>query len=445
MFSALTLGLQMGLTTAMPLPAAIVALDTLPQHELDRYTGQIEKDGGWWVEMGDRLLIAAPATELPDLLAGQRVLDSLGWIRPDDLALQAKGCSLHPSAPLPEIARAGRYSLVRTPATLLPYQLPEVSEWRPLVPNQSIAQDWRARGLIDHGKGGINPDIQLRVDEVDRDRWFQVLSHLATYDRSSRHADIANARDWLTTKFAALGLQTTTQPFAMSGTVAVTQENVIGTLPGLTLPNEWIIVGAHYDSIQSNAASAVAAPGAEDNASGCAAVVEMAEVFTRHRPSRTMIFICFSGEELGLIGSAAYAQSLQTAGTLGNVKLALIMDMIGYSSNSSLDVLLETSGPLSSVFAPFQSATPNYAPELVVHTSTNPFGSDHMPFINRNVPSLLVIEKDYDAYPGYHKTSDLPQNITNALDMGGGVLKVNAAVLAEAAGFEATMFQDSFE
>jgi hypothetical protein len=446
MLPALTLGLQMGLTTASPMPASVVALDQQPAYRVEAYTREVEARGGWWLELDDRLLVAAPATALPALVEGQRVLDELGWIRPDDLALQARGCPIHPSAPLPVIARAGRYSLVRAPATLLPYRLPEVSEWRPVVPNQAIARDLRARGLVTQAKRAADPEIQRRVDAVDRDRWFSVLSHLASYDRSSRRADIANARDWLLAKFQSLGLQTSTHAFSLSGSVAVPQVNVIGTLPGARLPNEWVLVGAHYDSIQTNASSTTAAPGAEDNASGCAAVVEMAEVFTRFPPDRTMIFICFSGEEQGLVGSSAYAQSLQSAGTLGNLKLALIMDMIGYSANSQLDVLFETSAALSGVFQPFQGAVADYASELVPHTSTNPFGSDHMPFINRNVPSLLVIEYDYDDYPGYHRTNDVPATISNALPMGGGVLKMNAAVLADAAGFSsANLFTDGFD
>jgi hypothetical protein len=445
MLSALTLGLQMGLTTASPMPAAIVALDQQPQFEVDRYTRQIEADGGWWVELDDRMLVVAPPTRMPDLLQSHRVLDELGWIRPDDLALQARGCAIHPSAPLPEIARAGRYALVRTPATLLPYKLPEVSEWRPLVPNQSIAQNWQDRGLLDRAKRAANPDIQQRVDLVDRDRWFGVLSHLATFDRHSRRAGIASARDYLLAKFNELGLQTSTFPFSM-GTVAVPQVNVIGTLTGTTLPNEWIIVGAHYDSIQMNGASNAAAPGAEDNASGCAAVVEMAEVFTRFPPNRTMIFTCFSGEEQNLLGSKAWVDALNTQGHLPKIKLALIMDMIGYSANTQLDVLLETSSSLATVFPQFQGAIADYASELVPHTSTNPFGSDHMPFINRSVPSLLVIEYDYASYPDYHETGDIPSNITNALPMGGGVLKMNVAVLSQAAGMTSNnLFRDDFE
>ena len=447
MLSSLALGLQMGLTTALPMPAALVALGDRRQADVVAYSREIEARGGWWLELDDRMLVAAPATVLPELIEGEHVLDELGWIRPDDLALQARGCAIHPSAPLPAIARAGRHTLVRTPATLLPYRLPEVSEWRPVVPNRSIAQDWRARGLIDRAKRAANPEVQQRVDTVDRDRWFGVLSHLATYDRSSRRSGIASARDWLLGQFGNLGLQTSTYAFPMTGSVAVPQVNVIGTLTGTSLPDEWIIVGAHYDSIQTNGASGAAAPGAEDNASGCAAVLEMAEVFTRFPPKRTMVFTCFSGEEQGLIGSTRWVEdALRPNGHLPKIKLALIMDMIGYSQDTQLDVLLETSSALSTVFPQFQNAVADYATELVPHTSTNPFGSDHMPFISRAVPSLLVIEYDYDLYPGYHKTNDVPGTIANALAMGGGVLKMNAAVLTEAAGYDAsTVFGDGFE
>jgi hypothetical protein len=448
MLTSFALGLQMGLATALPMPAMLVALGDRPQAEVVAYSREIEARGGWWLELDDRMLVAAPATALPALVEGERVLDVLGWVRPDDLALQARGCAVHPSAPLPGIARAGRYTLVRAPATLLPYRLPEVSEWRPVVPNRSLSQDWRARGLIDRAKRTANPAVQQRVDSVDRDRWFGVLAQLATYDRSSRRSDIANARDWLLGKFGSLGLQTSTYTFPLSGTVAVPQVNVIGQLVGTTLPDEWIIVGAHYDSIQTNGGSGAAAPGAEDNASGCAAVVEMAEVFTRFPPNRTMIFTCFSGEEQGLIGSTRWVEdALRPNGHLPKIKLALIMDMIGYSQDSQLDVLLETSSALSTVFPPFQSAVADYASDLVPHTSTNPFGSDHMPFINRGVPSLLVIEYDYDLYPGYHKTNDVPGTISNALGMGGGVLKMNAAVLAEAAGYtvDGVLFGDGFD
>ena len=129
------------------------------------------------------------------------------------------------------------------------------------------------------------------------------------------------------------------------------------------------------------------------------------------------------------------------------------MDMIGYSGDADLDVLLETSSALSTVFTPFSAAAATYAPELRVLTDTSACCSDHMPFINRGVPSLLTIENDYsynattrpEGYQHYHKTTDIPANITRAQQMGGGILKMNIAVLADVAGFETPVLRDGFE
>lgn len=449
MFAPLVLGLQMGLTTALPLPAAIVALEERSQFELDRYTRQIEADGGWWLEMEDRLLVAAPPTRLPDLLAETRVLDELGWIRPDDLALQTRACAVEETAPLPILAMAGRFALVRTPATLLPYKAPEVSEWRPVVPNQVLARDLRARGQLAMAKGSIDPQIQQRVNAVDTQRWFDALTTLASYDRSSYGPDIDLARNWLIGQFNLAGMQVSTQTFTIGGT-ATQVENVIARLTGSTYPNELIVVGGHYDSRQQSIETPTQTPGAEDNASGCAGVLEAARVFAQFPPQRTMIFVCFAGEEQGLYGGHAFAQSMQNDGTLANVQLAVIMDMIGYSGDTDLDLLLETSSTLSHLFPLFTAAAATYAPELRPIADTVYCCSDHAPLIQRGAPALLTIENDYspsmpNGYQHYHRTTDVPANVTRAQEMGGGILKMNVAVLAAAAGFEPALFIDSFE
>jgi hypothetical protein len=70
-----------------------------------------------------------------------------------------------------------------------------------------------------------------------------------------------------------------------------------------------------------------------------------------------------------------------------------------------------------------------------------------VPFIQRSVPSLLTIENDWDSYAHYHRSTDLPANMTRALDIGGGIVRLNAAVLAQAAGVSAvdTLTVDGFE
>ena len=90
--------------------------------------------------------------------------------------------------------------------------------------------------------------------------------------------------------------------------------NLVAILPGTEQPEKRIIVSAHYDSINLRASLAKApkaaeapAPGADDDASGTAVVLELARVMSQYRFRKTIVFIAFAGEELGYIGSSHYA------------------------------------------------------------------------------------------------------------------------------------------
>ena len=120
--------------------------------------------------------------------------------------------------------------------------------------------------------------------------------------------------------------------------------NVVGILEGSDrlLKNEAIIVGAHYDHLGRGGEGSLAPRsgeihhGADDNASGTAGVLELARLFTsqRSRPKRTIVFICFSGEEEGLLGSAYYVNhpTIPLANTIGMIN----MDMIGRMKDHKL-------------------------------------------------------------------------------------------------------------
>src|SRR5208282_4604665 len=87
--------------------------------------------------------------------------------------------------------------------------------------------------------------------------------------------------------------------------------SVIAVLPGATQPGKRIIVSAHYDSVNLRAkgdkAAEAPAPGADDDASGVAVVLELARVMSQYRFQKTIVFIAFGGEEIGLVGSSRYA------------------------------------------------------------------------------------------------------------------------------------------
>lgn len=285
------------------------------------------------------------------------------------------------------------------------------------------------------------PTVQALVDQVDGGRWFADIESLASFDRYSYRDGIVQARDWLLQRLGELpGVSVTTQAFTLGSTT--TRHNVLATLAGRTRPDDWYIVGGHYDARGANP-EVDPAPGAEDNASGCAGVLEMARILTAHPPEGTVIFMCYAGEEQGLVGSTAHAADLVASGDDDKIRAVLDMDMIGYTADSDLDCLLETENvglPLHGVFG---DAAATYTSLRILYADYA-WGSDHKPYLTRGMPALLTIENDYAQYPHYHESTDLPANIS--LAMGRETLKMNVAALAGLAGADGTLiFGNGFE
>src|SRR5690606_24308011 len=116
--------------------------------------------------------------------------------------------------------------------------------------------------------------------------------------------------------------------------------NVMARLPGTGRPDDIIVVGAHYDSISQSPQTT--APGAEDNGSGTAGLLELARILAPARPEATILFIAYAGEEQGLNGSYDHVRKLRAAGELTKVKAVYNMDMIAYTSDADFDCLLES-------------------------------------------------------------------------------------------------------
>jgi len=100
--------------------------------------------------------------------------------------------------------------------------------------------------------------------------------------------------------------------------------NVIGRKPGTTLAGERVVLGAHYDHL-------VGCPGADDNASGVAAVLEIARALAAVEFPRTLVVACWDQEEVGLIGSKAFATGARDAGE--QITVAYCLDMIAFKSD----------------------------------------------------------------------------------------------------------------
>jgi len=330
-----------------------------------------------------------------------------------------------------ELAQGGRFSVVQLaqPQVTGPTDRGHGEGLLPFRPNAVLAAMAENRPMAGKQKRRENA-IEELLGQIDKVRWFADIFKLQGYDRHVDNPEIHDARDWLAAQFRAIpGVTVTLQEFVFG---ARTGYNVVAVLPGRLAPDDLYLVGAHYDSRNNILSSTAPAPGAEDNGSGTAAVLEMARVFSRYPPPATLVFVCFSGEEQGLHGSTAHAQSLLDNGTAANLKAALIMDMIGYTQDQTLDLLLESNDTNESLVNACTAAAQTYT-SLNILVSFSPFGSDHVPYLNRSMPAVLVIENDWNRYPYYHKANDTTELL--GLDMGAEVLKMNVAVLADLMGF----------
>ena len=233
--------------------------------------------------------------------------------------------------------------------------------------------------------------------------------------------------------FAAQGFapEYDTFSFAYQGTLWTTR-NIVATIPGKTAPEQVVIVGAHYDSTSNQ--PLMLAPGADDDASGTAAVMEIARVMRDQPFDFSVRFICFSAEEIGLIGSRHYAQAAAAAGEsiIGMIQL----DMIAYASRTGedLDVISNTTSAwLADLFL---SAAGTYtALPAVKWIQPSAVGSDHSPFWDQGFSAILAIESYPLVNPYYHKPTDTIDTLD--MDFETSVTKAalaTAAVLAQPVG-----------
>lgn len=166
---------------------------------------------------------------------------------------------------------------------------------------------------------------------------------------------------------------------------------------------KFYIIGAHLDSTSSTPTEN--APGADDNASGSAGVLEVANIISKYNFANKVRFVLFAGEELGLKGSRAYVSHLKTTGEINNVLGMINLDMIGYDVKPPLSSFWQ----FKQEFHPFVDNFLSVAKEgnkLKYRISYNVWGSDHVSFTNANIPSFLLIEDEYGSNPNYHKITD---------------------------------------
>ena len=205
------------------------------------------------------------------------------------------------------------------------------------------------------------------------------------------------AADYIKQKLNSYGLVTFDQSFSSTG------RNVYGVQLGSLYPNKKYIICAHYDDMPSG----TTAPGADDNASGTAAVIEAARIFTQYNSKYTVIYALWDEEEQGLIGSAYYALQAYNAGD--SIIGVINLDMISWDSNSDNQAEIHTRPIATSVSLKDNMIQINSLYGIGLTLSTiNPGAtwSDHASFWNRNFGAICLIELDGDFNAYYHTVND---------------------------------------
>lgn len=197
----------------------------------------------------------------------------------------------------------------------------------------------------------------------------------------------------------------------------IAARNVVGMIRGRLHPDEYVVIGAHYDHIGYYSKRGFADDvrgldtiynGADDNASGTAGVMMMAEAFASlppsARPARSVIFIAFSGEEKGLFGSRAFVAGESIPNE--KIRAMINLDMIGRNNPDSVSFAGKSRSP--ELYALLEQANQSEPMTLANDLESFFFRSDQASFAAKKIPVLFLSTGEHE---DYHQVSDSPDKI----------------------------------
>ncbi|WP_299491904.1 M28 family peptidase [Acaryochloris sp. IP29b_bin.137] len=282
----------------------------------------------------------------------------------------------------------------------------------------------------------ISPALPPPVSEpppiVSRERLMTDLKAL-NFERYTA-AELQKTRAYIAQTLTSAGWTVSEQPFD-------TGVNVVAERPGIDPNAGVVLVGAHYDSVRGS-------PGADDNATGVVAALEVARLLGDLKTLRPLRIVLFDQEEAGLVGSYAYAQRPDN---LKNLEGVVILEMLGYSCStpgcqqkpgefkvelpSDRGDFLAIAGdaehlPLLNAFS--DNHKPNLPPLVSVSV---PFKglltpvvlrSDHTPFWFEGIGAVMVTDTAHLRNPHYHRRTDTPDTVDPTFLQGNTQTVVNA-------------------
>lgn len=327
-----------------------------------------------------------------------------------------------------------------------------------------LAGDRTASAMTAPAGGRYTIDNAATVDpwlpQVDDLAIYRTIEHLSSY-RNRYYASSygRESAEWIRDTWAALGAgRADVSAELFTGcTTCSTQPSVILTITGNELPDEVVVVGAHLDSINGSAQGNLEqiAPGADDDASGIATITEIVRVAlgSGWRPQRTVKFMGYAAEEVGLRGSNAIARRFATDGV--EVVGVLQLDMTNYRSGDVADF---------KIISDFSNADLRSFVGELFDTYLLPLGlsrtsqacnygcSDHASWTSAGFPAVMVAEPGSPQapfFPRLHTTGDTLANMDDSAANSAKFARFGLAFVGElaktSAGTGDRIFGDGFE
>jgi leucyl aminopeptidase len=284
-----------------------------------------------------------------------------------------------------------------------------------------------------------DPQIHAMMDSVSLDSIQANIEHLCSFHTrryDSRY--IYDVQDWLVARYRQIkGIDTVMlHDFPVPNFEEGTADNILAVQWGTKTPEEYVICGAHYDSWNADGydPDTIRSPGADDNASGVAGILETARILSRYTFDRTIIYANWCAEEVGLVGSAAYAADC--AAQRMDIVAYFNLDMTGYLAEGSdihINLMYTTQDSLLGNYVKRFSRT--YFPEMRIWQDWLAWGdSDYSSFNRNGYAAIHPFEDTHASSPFIHTRQDVLGVSVNNLEQCKRFTELNLGTVAVLAG-----------
>jgi hypothetical protein len=387
-----------------------------------------------WVQFGDKLFLVTSDEHWHSLLrwaddtgANLRAIshaETLG----DLYLIRQKGRLFQREHPdIPVLFDRGRYLVAQISDEARKRIIPKAVPCYQVLPFQPniVVFEHIPRPAV---RAAADPWVKQFVDLIGENGFRQKMNLLANYHtRHSLSSDYASVIRSCRDQLEAMNYRTHLEEVAIG---SKSSHNLIADKAGTGSREQQqiVVIAAHLDSINwiAHGSPDAPAPGADDNGSGSAGLLEIAGALQNYAFTHSLRFVLFCGEEEGLYGSQQYVQGMSQSERV-RMKAVVNMDMIGGLNTQAPSVTLESSAKYSEMIDVLVNAGHVYT-SLEIETSWHYFDSDHVPFIDAGIPAVLTIEGADTSNLYIHSPDDILDHLNYSLAL--EVLRMNTAFIA---------------